>query len=95
MIHEIDDIQKHADFLKEEISHTIGLKLEKILGLVKAMNAKAFEIDGENDDTGLYHASYLAEDLLREVTRNSLKNSINYALDSLVQRAKYQLDKSA
>lgn len=95
MITQTENIQKRADFLKEEIGNQVGLELEKILGLIKAMTAKAFEIDGKKDDTGLYHAAYLAEDLLTEVTRNSFKKSLNYALDDLVSCAKYELDKSA
>lgn len=84
MITQKESMQKRADFLKEEISNKVGLELEMILGLVKAMTAKAFEIDGKKDDTGLYHAAYLAEDLLTKVTRNTLKSSINSALDQMV-----------
>lgn len=87
MITQKELIQKRADFFKEVINDQIGLELEKILGLVKAMGAKAFEIDGKNDDTGLYHAAYLAEDLLTKLTRKTLKASINLALDQMVALA--------
>jgi hypothetical protein len=87
MITQKERIQIRADFLKEEIKDGIGLDLEMILGLVKAMAAKAYEIDGKNDDTGLYHAAYLAENLLTTVARSTLKTSFNSAIDQIVALA--------
>ncbi len=55
------------------------------LGLIKSMSNNAYVNNGENDCTGLYHSSLLAEDRLQDFTRNHLEDLINTMVNNLVK----------
>jgi hypothetical protein len=76
-------IQNVTHFWKAELSRQIQHDLRLTLGLVKSMVAKAYELDKENDDTGLYHASLLAEERIYDL-HEKLADMIGQSFDDVV-----------
>jgi hypothetical protein len=82
-------IQNVVRFWKNELTRQIQHDLRLTLGLVKGMAAKAYELDGEADDSGLYHASLLAEERIYDL-HEKLATMIGESFDDVVAA----LDKS-
>lgn len=76
-------IQNVARFWKAELSRQIQHDLKLTLGLVKSIVAKTYELDGENDDTGLYYASLLAEERIYDL-HEKLADMIGQSFDDVV-----------
>lgn len=76
-------IQNVVRFWKDELSREVKRDLRLTLGLLKSMVANAYELDGENDDSGLYHAAILAEERVTDL-HQKLEGMIATALDDVV-----------
>jgi hypothetical protein len=84
MITQKELIQKRADFWKEWFLEQTRIDLDMTTGLLKSMTAKACQERGENDDTGLYHASLLAETRVQDFAGKHLEKLINSVINCLV-----------
>jgi hypothetical protein len=84
MITQKELIQKRADFWKQYFLEQTRNDLNMTIGLVKSMTNNAYVNNGENDDTGLYHASLLAEDRLVSFTGDRINTLIGFIIDELV-----------
>ena len=76
-------IQNVVRFWKDELSRQLQHDLRLTLGLIKGMVAKAYELDGEDDTSGLYHASLLAEERVHDL-HEKLSNMIGESFDDVV-----------
>lgn len=76
-------IQNLVRFWKDELSRQLQHDLRLTLGLVKGMVAKSYELDGEKDDTGLYHAALLAEERIHDL-HEKLSGMIGQSFDDVV-----------
>lgn len=84
MITQKELIQKRADFWKRWFLEQTTHNLDMTIGLLKSMTHNACANNGENDDTGLYHSSILAETRLSDFTNNDLESLIGSAINYLV-----------
>ena len=76
-------IQNVVRFWKHELSRQLQHDLRLTLGLVKGMVAKSYELDGEKDDTGLYHAALLAEERIYDL-HEKISGMIGQSFDDVV-----------
>jgi hypothetical protein len=84
MITQKELIQKRADFWKKSFLEQTRYDLNMTIGLVKSMSNNAYVIHGKNDDTGLYHASLLAETRLEDFAGDYLEHMISCVINHLV-----------
>ncbi len=84
MITQKELIQRRADFWKRWFLEQTTHDLDMTIGLLKSMTNNAYVSIGENDDTGLYHSSLLAETRLSDFTNNDLKSLISSVINHLV-----------
>ena len=84
MITQKELIQKRADFWKRHFLEQTRHDLNMTIGLVKSMTNSAYVNNGENDSTGLYHASLLAEDRLVSFAGDRIDTLIGFIIDELV-----------
>lgn len=85
MITQKELIQKRAAFWKKYLIEESRQDLNMTIGLIKSMTNNAYVQNGEDDDTGLYHASLLAEIRLSKFADDHLKKLINFVVDELVK----------
>ena len=84
MITQKELIQKRADFWKRYFLEQTRHDLNMTIGLLKSMSNNAYVTHGENDHTGLYHSSVLAENRLEDFARILLKDKIDLIVEQLV-----------
>lgn len=84
MITQKELIQKRADFWKAWFLEQTRHDLKMTIGLVKSMTQNAYVNKGEDDDTGLYHASILAEIRLEDFAGDRIEGMISSLIDCLV-----------
>jgi predicted secreted protein len=85
MITQNELIQKRADFWKAYFLEQCRDELNMIIGLSKSITQNAYTNHGENDDTGLYHSSLLAEKLLEDFSENTLEAKIDTIVYFLIE----------
>lgn len=85
MITQNELIQKRADFWKAWFLEQSRHDLNMTIGLLKSMTNSVYVNNGENDSTGLYHSSLLAEDRLLDFTGDHLEQLINNVINNLVK----------
>jgi predicted secreted protein len=85
MITQNELIQKSVAFWKTYFLEQSRHELNMIIGLAKSMSQNAYTNNGENDDTGLYHSSLLAEKLLQDFSENTLEATIDHIVHFLIE----------
>lgn len=85
MITQNELIQKRADFWKRYFLEQSQHDLNMTIGLLKSMTNSIYVNNGENDGTGLYHSSLLAEIRLESFSSDYLEKLINQVINHLVK----------
>lgn len=85
-------IQNVVRFWKDELSRQLQHDLRLTLGLLKAMVAKAYELDKEDGDSGLYHAALLAEERIYDL-HEKLGGMIGQSFDDVVAALDKEMEK--